>query len=335
MRVAVAGLGSAAMRGHLSALRALAGEGRASLVGACDPDPRRRLVAERSAPGLPTFASAEEMLASIESDLFVIATPPATHASLAALAAAHRQHILCEKPAGSTPAQVAALAEIRHQNPDRALLATYQYRFSHPWSLIARFLRAAVGEGRRVALSVDVQRSLTDRHALSNWRDDPAMGGGLADHGVHFLALARALGGPLEVRVGEREYDERHRELVRASCSLGENLLELSVSYRAPARSTKLTVECGGSVLDWTDGSLVLEREGRRGRPLPVSSLADRTHVDSLYTPMYRDVLAGVEQPLWRQYRAEELLEVSRNLTVLLAEAGPVLCALEPLQLAA
>ena len=334
MRVSLAGLGAAATRGHLPALRQLESDGLVEVVAACDPDKRQRAAVLLALPGLPIFASAEEMLESVESDLMVIASPPAAHASLAVRAADHRQHILCEKPAGCTVAQVSELEAIWERRQDRAFLASYQYRFSPPWKSISRILRAAARSRQRVAISVDVQRTSTDQRAVSSWRDDPAMGGGFADHAVHFLALGRELGRPFAVEFASREYDSEGREQVSARLWAGSNPLDLSVSYRAAVRSTALTLSWGKTTLRWRNGQLRSERKNRHPKLFSVPSLSDRSCIDTLYRPMYCDLLKGLGSSRWRHERADELIEVGRCLTTLLTEAEQALPA-EPTMLAA
>ncbi len=335
MRVAIAGLGAAALRGHLPALEALATMGRVRIVGGCDSDHSRRQLMESSFPRVPTFASAAEMLAVTRSELFVIATEPKAHAELAALGARHEQHILCEKPAGSTPAQATEFARIRERWPQRGLVAVYQYRFSRPWILAKRYLQASIGRGRRFAMTVEVERPTTDRHASSNWRDDPATGGAFADHAVHFLALARVLRGSLDVVFSERRYDARRRERVRACLAVGPDTLDVSVAYGAGRRRTTIAITCGDQTLSWIDSALAVERSGHRSHPQTVPALSDRRHIDALYRPMYLDLLAGIGCARWRQRSAEELLEVSQSLTDLLAEAGSAECPGDTLALAA
>jgi predicted dehydrogenase len=323
LRIAIAGLGAAALRGHLPALEALASEGKVTIVGGCDPDQQRCLVAGRAYPQIPMFASAQEMLASIDSGLLVIAANPGVHAELAALGAAHGQHILCEKPAGSTESHVDTFAAIRRRYPDRGLVAMYQYRFSRAWIMAVRFLQEAAKSQASFVMSVDVQRPVVDRHAVSNWREDPSMGGALADHAVHFLALARALRGPLDVVSSEREYDVYRQEHAKASLRVGMDTLDVSVDYGACERSTSISLACGEVALRWRDDALSLERRGQEGHSLRVPALADRRHIDALYFPMYRNVLAGLKHSGWRRRRAQELLEVGYGLNALLAVARP------------
>ncbi|HET7486051.1 MAG TPA: Gfo/Idh/MocA family oxidoreductase [Solirubrobacterales bacterium] len=321
MRVSLAGLGAAATRGHLPALRELESDGLVKVVAACDPDMRQRAAVLLALPDLPTFASAEEMLDSVDSDLMVIASPPAAHASLAVRAADYRQHILCEKPGGCTVAQVSELEAIWRRGQDRAFVASYQYRFSPPWKSISRILRAAAKSGQRVSVSVDVQRTSTDQRAVSSWRDNPAMGGGFADHAVHFLALGRELGRPFAVESASREYDSKGREQVSARLWAGSNLLDLSVSYRAAVRSTALTLSWGKTTLQWKNGQLRSGRKNQCPKLFSVPSLSDRSCIDALYRPMYRDLLESLRSSRWRHERADELIEVSRCLTTLLTEA--------------
>jgi predicted dehydrogenase len=322
MRVALAGLGGAAKRGHLPALLELEREGSVTLVGACDPDPERHAAVWARARSLPVFESTEEMIKSVDSELIVIATPPSVQAEIARLVSIHRQHILCEKPAGVTPEQIDVFEALQQGQRDLGLLGSYQYRFSPAWEkVISPFLREAVRSGRPVTMSVDVQRPATDCHAVSNWRDDQAMGGGLADHAVHFLALGRELGRRFDTDIALREYDIDGRERVHARLAAGPNLVNISVSYRAAIRSTVLTLSCGSQTLRWEDAVLRRERDGTCGSVESVPSLSDRSHVDALYRPMYCDLLAGIHDRDWRHDHAQELLDVGRCLTSLLAKA--------------
>lgn len=322
MRIALAGLGAAARRGHLPALDLLAVEHAVAVVGGCDSDPQRRFAIQQDYPSLPTFGSAAEMLAAVRPDLLVIATPPEAHAELAKLAATHEAHILCEKPAGLTSVDAASFTEVHRRYPERVLAAMYQYRFARPWILTARFLQVIKRERRAFSISVDIERPGTDRHALSRWRDNPAMGGALADHVVHFLALARVDCGPLRALHGSRSYDVDDHEHVRAHVRAGLGTLNASAAYGAHARKTSVVVVCGDCTLQWAGGLLTFDRGGRVLYSQAVPALCDREYVDSLYVPMYRDLFANLENATWRRSRARELLDVGQTLTQLLTIVG-------------
>lgn len=96
MRVAIAGLGGAARRGHLPALRAI-GQG-LTLAGAAEPDVRTREELAAVYGAVPTFSTAAEMLSAITCDMLVVATEPSSHAGLIALGMEHGLHVVCEKP---------------------------------------------------------------------------------------------------------------------------------------------------------------------------------------------------------------------------------------------
>lgn len=69
------------------------------LVAACDPDADRRALFAKHWNVRSVFASPEEMLASANLDLLVVATPPEMHEAVCASAVAHKvRGILCEKP---------------------------------------------------------------------------------------------------------------------------------------------------------------------------------------------------------------------------------------------
>ena len=97
MRVAVAGAGYFA-RYHLEAWQRLAAEGQVQLAALAEPDRVRREDAISSFAIAQGFDDAERMLDSVRPDLFDIATPPATHAALIAMAAARGIDCISQKP---------------------------------------------------------------------------------------------------------------------------------------------------------------------------------------------------------------------------------------------
>jgi predicted dehydrogenase len=304
------------------------------VAGVCDTDRQSCHAARRDYADLPVFGSATEMISAVRPDLVVIAAPPSSHVELAGLAAAHAAHVLCEKPAGLSSVDIASLTEIHKDNPQRALVAVYQYRFAWPWIVAARYLRALIRGGHGFSISVDIQRPRTDSYALSQWRDDPAMGGALADHVVHFLALARVDCGVLHpVRTSRIYFGGSER--VWASVEAGAGTLETSVSYGAKRRLTDIVVSGADSKLRWVGRSLTFERGGYVRRRQNVPALSDRQYVDSLYLPLYRDMLANLESSAWRRMRARELLDVGETLASLLNYDGDLSSSPESLSAAA
>ena len=89
LRVAVAGLGNAAVNLHLPALASLP---RATVVGGCDPSEATRLAAGKQF-ALPVFATLGELLHSTSPDVVIVCAPPKLHKTicLEALAAGRTQ----------------------------------------------------------------------------------------------------------------------------------------------------------------------------------------------------------------------------------------------------
>ncbi len=164
------------------------------LVGCCDVDPAaaQRLA---HAHGGTACATAQGLLA-LEPDVVVVATVHDQLAALAEQALTHGAHLLLEKPAGVSTAQIDRLIECQRA-AGRIAKVGFNHRF-HPG--IARavaevhsgrhgelmHLRARYGHGGRPGY---------DRE----WRVEPARSGGgeLIDQGMHLLDLSNWLAGPL------------------------------------------------------------------------------------------------------------------------------------------
>ncbi len=179
----------------------LIGAKRAAALGADDEllacydikqDTARELSTQHDAKACATM---EELLA-LQPDVVIVAT---VHDQLAALAERALQagaHVLVEKPAGVSVAQVERLIECQRRS-GRLVKVGFNHRF-HPG--IARaaeevhsgcygelmHVRARYGHGGRIGY---------DRE----WRADPARSGGgeLIDQGMHLLDLTHWLAGPL------------------------------------------------------------------------------------------------------------------------------------------
>src|SRR5712692_10234090 len=93
MKIALVGLGSAARRIHIPAIRTLR---RLQLVGGCD------VRADAGKFDFPVYPSVETMLDACRPDLVAIVTPTESHFSLTSLVASRGIHVFCEKPFTST-----------------------------------------------------------------------------------------------------------------------------------------------------------------------------------------------------------------------------------------
>jgi predicted dehydrogenase len=88
-KVAIVGLGDAARKIHLPAIRRL---NQVNLVGAYDT------AANATLAGVQRYASVDAMLTEAGPDILIIATPPHSHLDLVRQGLANGVHVFCEKP---------------------------------------------------------------------------------------------------------------------------------------------------------------------------------------------------------------------------------------------
>jgi predicted dehydrogenase len=320
MRVALAGLGGAAVHGHLPALRRLEGEQRLRLVAVADQasEPRRR--AQTALPGVPVFTSVDSMLSSVESDVLVIATEPSSHAGLIELGFGHDVHVVCEKPLVLTERHYTIVQAAVEGSRELAIVSVHQYRYSPTWLRLVPWIRAA--NKLRVPFSVLAEvsrRGVEDPHAASSWRSEPSTSGGvLADHGAHFIALAWTIDPALSVLDGERAWEDPGRERSWGRICVGSGVLELRMSTASSTRRTRVEVRVPGVALDWQATRAELLVAGQRIASCRTGALSDREYLDSLYPAFYRDLLQNLSGGAWRARRTAESLEVGAVLIDLL-----------------
>jgi predicted dehydrogenase len=318
LRIALAGLGTAVSRGHLPAIARLASEGTLTLAGAADPDARRRASVGAGLPATPLFESAEAMLASVSCDVLVVAADPSMHADLVVLGLERGLHVVCEKPLVLTRGGYDRVARAHARRLDLGLVSVHQYRYSPTWTAMSRCAWLASRLHLPFALVVDVKREGVDPLAASPWRSDIELSGGmLADHGVHYLALAWMVDQHLDVLAGSRTANATG-ERSGASVRIGSGALTIQASTGNAARRTQVTLHIANVGLRWRDEAFDVVVAGRTVLSRPVATLADRSYVDALYEHLYRDLVRNLARPAWRGHRTAETLAVGRALLVLL-----------------
>lgn len=318
MRVALAGLGTAACRGHLPAISRIASASRLSFAAAADPDPGRRADCCSRLPATKLFESAEAMLESVSCDVLVVATDPGAHADLIVLGIERGIHVLCEKPLVLTQAGYERVAVAHARRPDVGLVSVHQYRYSPAWRAMSRWARLAARLRLPFSLVVEVQRQGADPLAASPWRSEVESSGGvLADHGVHYLALAWMVDHHLDV-LASSQTATAGGERAGASVRIGSGMLTIQASTGEAARRTRVTLQVANIDLRWRDEVFDVVVAGRTALTRPVATLADRAHVDSLYEHLYRDLVRNLSRPPWRVHRTAEALAVGRALLALL-----------------
>lgn len=143
-----------------------------------------RLGAERAA------ASVDELVAADDVDAVHVCTPNHTHVALAEAALRAGKHVVCEKPLATSPPDARRLVEDATQAGVVAAVP-FVYRF-YP---TVREARARIADGEAGPLWLLHGSYLQDWLAsadATNWRVDPALGGGsraFGDIGVHWCDL--------------------------------------------------------------------------------------------------------------------------------------------------
>ncbi|GIV76051.1 MAG: oxidoreductase [Litorilinea sp.] len=186
-RVAFIGAGSIVQRGHIPAFQRLPN---VEAVAVCDVNQERaRQVAESTGIG-QVFSDYQEMLAQVQPDITVVATPNVFHKPMALAALEAGSHVLCEKPLALTYADA---QEMMDRAAEKGLVLTVGTHFR--WSAPMQACKAHVDAG--FFGEIYAVRTLWQRRAgipgYGSWftNKDLAGGGCLLDIGVH--ALDRAL----------------------------------------------------------------------------------------------------------------------------------------------
>ncbi len=315
MRLAVAGLGSAALRGHVPAMLRSPG---LQIVAAADPDQERRAAFGGVLSDVPVFTGAEAMLDTVTCDALLVTASPEAHASLVTAALGRGLHVICEKPLVLRPEEYDELARLAARTP-ATLVSVHQYRCAGPWRVMAGMARTAARLRRPFALRMTVRRPGPDPLAATGWRSELGRSGGmLADHGVHYLALAWTIDERLDVLAAYRTMsinDERCDVLL----GLGVGTTRLHLESGASERSTRVALTVGRHELTWDDRGLALTTAGRRVWRRRADGLASRVYVDGLYVGFYREVARRLGLDVtWHARRTAETLVVSRALLTVL-----------------
>jgi predicted dehydrogenase len=146
------------------------------LAAVAEPDPGRRERVAGLAGGVPAFPDAAALIARVDVDALVLATPAAAHLADARAAAAAGLTVLVEKPTAPDRTDAAALA---------ALQPAPRLAFNRRFDPGVAAVRAATPVGAEVGLVLEIayRRRSWGAHAVA---DDA-----LLDLGPHLVDLAR------------------------------------------------------------------------------------------------------------------------------------------------
>jgi predicted dehydrogenase len=181
LRAGVIGLGKQALEDHIPGLYASDG---ATLVAVCDDNPEvvREQQYQHRVPGYTDF---QEMFKSENLDLVVVCVPHHVGRPVIETAAAHKVHILKEKPFATSMEEARALVDICEHSGVR-LMVTLQRRFN---PIYTSFTQLADQIG--TPFVVDAQYTLRIADPSEGWRGLAAKAGGgcIIDMGYHLIDM--------------------------------------------------------------------------------------------------------------------------------------------------
>jgi len=188
LKIGVAGLG----RAFSVMLPTFRGDARVALVAAADPRPeaRERFVADF---GGKAYASVDELCADPDVKIVYVATPHQHHAPHARCAAAHRKHLLVEKPVALTLQDAQAMIEAA-RDAGVHLMVGHSHSFDAP---ILR-TRALIESGAFGDVLMIHALNYTDflyRPRRPEELDTTQGGGALFNQAPHQVDIVRLLGG--------------------------------------------------------------------------------------------------------------------------------------------
>ena len=167
----------------------------AELVAVVDTDPARITVA--AASGTPTYPDIHALLeqqTTLGLDAIILATPPVTHAPIAAAALDADLAVLCEKPIAPNRPGLHMMFDAAHRNEQLLMMAS-KFRYAED-----------VLEAKRIIDSGDLGEIVLFRNAFTKpqdmrgrWNARPELSGGgvIIDEGTHSVDIARYLLGPI------------------------------------------------------------------------------------------------------------------------------------------
>ena len=165
--------------------------GQHKLVAVADPvAAKAEKIAGLAGGACSVYADWREAIAQANVELVVVATPNRFLAPVTKFALQHRRHVLVEKPAARSAAELDEVRQLAAQTDCRVMVGfslRYHRAIRKAYEIFAQgalgdlmFIRARYGHGGRIGY---------DRE----WRADPELSGGgeLLDQGIHLIDLSR------------------------------------------------------------------------------------------------------------------------------------------------
>ena len=226
------------------------------------------LVSQRGVtrPGVPTFATQREMLATCRDlEAVAICTPPDVRHAYVAEALAAGKHVLMEKPPTASVAELADLVA-RGQAARKTLYATWHSRYN-----------AGVGEARRLLAERTVKRvTVTWKEDVRRWHPGQEWiwrpgGFGVFDPGINALSiLTRIMPFTPFVESAQLLFPANRQTPIaasvrfRAPAAAGLESFTMELDWRQEGEQTwTIAIETDGPALELTRGGTCLAVDGK------------------------------------------------------------------------
>lgn len=266
IKTGIAGLGRSGWNIHARALEALGDLYQVTAVA--DPDEGRRLEATQRF-GCRAFATYEDMLASREAEMIVVATPNALHAQNAMQAVRAGHHVICEKPLAAASDQVDQMLQAAREEK-RHLIPFQNRRYEALFLKIREVIDSGIlGRIVQINLAVHAFARRWDWQTLREFN-----GGQLNNTGPHFLdqLLQLCPDGPLDV------FCRMDRAI--ASGDAEDHVKILMQVPGGPIVDLEISSACAFPQPLWrisgTAGGLVSTSEGLQWKSVDLNALPDR-----------------------------------------------------------
>lgn len=264
-RIAIVGFGKIARDQHVGAIAATSGAMLAAIASR-----------NASLPGLPHFATIEELLAKGPPiDAVSLCTPPQVRRAQAVAALAAGKHVMLEKPPGIGVAELDPLIAMA-ADTKRTLFATWHSRHAPAVEPAREWLAA-----RRIkSVHINWKEDVRVWHPGQAWIWEPG-GLGVFDPGINALSiLTRILPKPVFVTAAELAFPANCQSPIAASLTL-TNIDGLPVTAEFDFRQTgpqswdivaetdqgRMTLSRGGRIME-VDGKVVADAPDEEYREL-------------------------------------------------------------------
>jgi predicted dehydrogenase len=257
--VGVIGCGSIAQHLHIPGYLKTPG---CRVVAACDPGAKQRKAVAALVEGVRLYRSHEEMLKAEKLDVVSVCTPNYLHAKQAIAALKSGAHVLLEKPAALSMAEISRIDRARKASGKMVVVG-----FSHRFMNGPRKARALLQKGEiGKPFMIRVRFAHTGPFpgwAQSRWFYDPeqAGGGAMLDMGIHAIDLCNWLIGPVEdvcAQVGtlRKRIDVDDNAVMALRFTGGKCLGYIEVGWTSPAGFTGIEIlgDKGCIVVDYSKG---------------------------------------------------------------------------------